>query len=89
MKNILLICKKELKSYFASPIAYLLMAFFGLENRIVDDFNPPAGWYPARDRFCWNYPAVVDQFSRLPGASQLGESCVLRECGTARENGGA
>ena len=30
MKNILIICKKELKSYFASPIAYLLMAFFGL-----------------------------------------------------------
>jgi len=28
--NILLICRKELKSYFASPIAYLLMAFFGL-----------------------------------------------------------
>jgi len=30
VKNILLICQKELKSYFASPIAYLLMAFFGL-----------------------------------------------------------
>ena len=30
MKNVLLICHKELKSYFASPIAYLLMAFFGL-----------------------------------------------------------
>ena len=30
MKNILLICKKELKSYFASPIAYMLMAAFGL-----------------------------------------------------------
>src|SRR5579872_1626785 len=30
MKNVLLICQKELKSYFASPIAYLLMAFFGL-----------------------------------------------------------
>ena len=30
MRNILLICQKELKSYFASPIAYLLMAFFGL-----------------------------------------------------------
>ena len=30
MSNILLICRKELKSYFASPIAYLLMAFFGL-----------------------------------------------------------
>ena len=30
MRNTLLICKKELKSYFASPIAYLLMAFFGL-----------------------------------------------------------
>ncbi|HWB84720.1 MAG TPA: ABC transporter permease subunit [Bryobacteraceae bacterium] len=30
MKNIILICGKELKSYFASPIAYLLMAFFGL-----------------------------------------------------------
>ena len=30
MRPILLICQKELKSYFASPIAYLLMAFFGL-----------------------------------------------------------
>ena len=30
MKNVILICRKELKSYFASPIAYLLMAFFGL-----------------------------------------------------------
>ena len=30
MNNILLICRKELKSYFASPIAYILMAFFGL-----------------------------------------------------------
>lgn len=30
MNNTLLICQKELKGYFASPIAYLLMAFFGL-----------------------------------------------------------
>jgi len=30
MSQILLICRKELKGYFASPIAYLLMAFFGL-----------------------------------------------------------
>jgi ABC-2 type transport system permease protein len=30
MKNALLIANKELKSYFASPIAYLLMAAFGL-----------------------------------------------------------
>ncbi len=30
MNHVLLICRKELKSYFASPIAYLLMAFFGL-----------------------------------------------------------
>jgi ABC-2 type transport system permease protein len=30
LTHILLICRKELKSYFASPIAYLLMAFFGL-----------------------------------------------------------
>src|SRR3974390_1364090 len=30
MSQILLICRKELKSYFASPIAYLLMAAFGL-----------------------------------------------------------
>ena len=30
MRNILLICQKEVKSYFASPIAYLLMAFFAL-----------------------------------------------------------
>jgi ABC-2 type transport system permease protein len=30
MRNVLTICRKELKSYFASPIAYLLMALFGL-----------------------------------------------------------
>jgi ABC-2 type transport system permease protein len=30
MSNVWNICRKELKSYFASPIAYLLMAFFGL-----------------------------------------------------------
>ena len=30
MKNILIICKKELKSYFSSPIAYLLMAIFAV-----------------------------------------------------------
>jgi len=30
VKNILIICKKELKSYFASPIAYLLMAIFAV-----------------------------------------------------------
>jgi gliding motility-associated transport system permease protein len=30
VKNILLICRKELRSYFASPIAYVLMAFFAL-----------------------------------------------------------
>jgi ABC-2 type transport system permease protein len=30
VKNVLLICQKELKSYFASPIAYVVMAFFGL-----------------------------------------------------------
>jgi ABC-2 type transport system permease protein len=30
MKNALLIAGKEIKSYFASPIAYLLMAAFGL-----------------------------------------------------------
>ena len=28
--NVWIICRKELKSYFASPIAYLLMAFFAL-----------------------------------------------------------
>ncbi|MEX2261019.1 MAG: ABC transporter permease subunit [Bryobacteraceae bacterium] len=30
MKNVLIICRKELKTYFASPIAYLLMAMFGV-----------------------------------------------------------
>jgi len=30
MRAVYLICQKELKSYFASPIAYLLMGFFGL-----------------------------------------------------------
>lgn len=30
MKNVLVICRKEINSYFRSPIAYGLMAFFGL-----------------------------------------------------------
>ncbi len=30
MKNIMTICGRELKAYFASPIAYLLMALFGI-----------------------------------------------------------
>jgi ABC-2 type transport system permease protein len=30
MRNIFTICGKELKSYFSSPVAYLLMALFGL-----------------------------------------------------------
>jgi ABC-2 type transport system permease protein len=30
MKNVLLICRKELKSYFASPIAYAVLALFAL-----------------------------------------------------------
>jgi ABC-2 type transport system permease protein len=30
VKNVLLICRKELKSYFASPIAYAVLALFGL-----------------------------------------------------------
>ena len=30
MNNVLVIWRKEIKSYFASPIAYMLMAFFGL-----------------------------------------------------------
>ena len=34
MRNILVIFKKELKSYFASPIAYLLLAIFAVIFRI-------------------------------------------------------
>ena len=30
MRNVILICRKELKSYFASPIAYCVMAMFAL-----------------------------------------------------------
>jgi ABC-2 type transport system permease protein len=30
MMNVWIICRKEMKSYFASPIAYLLMTFFAL-----------------------------------------------------------
>jgi len=30
VSNILIICRKELKSYFASPVAYLLLAMFAL-----------------------------------------------------------
>ena len=32
MRNILTICGKEVRSYFTSPIAYLLMGLFGLIN---------------------------------------------------------
>ena len=35
MKNILIIASKELKSYFASPIAYLMMAFFAAHLRLL------------------------------------------------------
>jgi ABC-2 type transport system permease protein len=35
MRNILLICQKELKSYFASPIAYAVLALFGLVFGVV------------------------------------------------------
>ena len=30
MNNVWILCRKELKSYFASPIAYGLMAFFAI-----------------------------------------------------------
>ena len=30
MRNVWTICAKELKSYFASPVAYLLLAMFSL-----------------------------------------------------------
>ena len=30
MRNVLTICAKEIKSYFVSPIAYLLLGLFGL-----------------------------------------------------------
>ena len=35
MNNIIIICQKELKSYFVSPIAYGLMAFFALTSGYV------------------------------------------------------
>src|ERR1043166_1237741 len=30
MRNVLIICRKELQSYFASPVAYILLTMFGL-----------------------------------------------------------
>src|ERR1700680_285436 len=30
MRNVWIICRKELRSYFVSPVAYLLLAMFGL-----------------------------------------------------------
>ena len=30
MRNVWIICRKELGSYFASPIAYILFIMFGL-----------------------------------------------------------
>jgi len=30
MRNVLIICRKELRSYFASPIAYILLVMFGV-----------------------------------------------------------
>lgn len=42
MRNVWIICRKELGSYFASPVAYVLLAMFGII----------AGW------FFWNLLAV-------------------------------
>ena len=33
MRNVIVIFKKELKSYFASPIAYLLLAIFARSRK--------------------------------------------------------
>ena len=30
MRNALIICRKELRSYFVSPVAYILLTMFGL-----------------------------------------------------------
>ena len=30
MRNVWIICRKELGSYFASPVAYILLIMFGL-----------------------------------------------------------
>ena len=34
MRNVWIICRKELRSYFASPVAYLLLTMFGLDLRL-------------------------------------------------------
>ena len=35
MRNVWIICRKELRSYFASPVAYLLLTMFGLDLRLL------------------------------------------------------
>jgi ABC-2 type transport system permease protein len=66
VKNILLICRKELRSYFASPIAYILMAFFGL----IFGF----GFYTAtRDVVRFSFQA---QFSGQPATMNVNEQVI-------------
>ncbi len=35
MRNAWIICRKELGSYFASPVAYLLLTMFGVDLRLL------------------------------------------------------
>lgn len=68
MSNVITICRKELKSYFASPIAYLLMTMFA----VVFGF------------FFWNYVgayAVASLQSQMMGRGGPGDvnEIIVRE----------
>ena len=41
MRNVLAIAGKELRSYFASPIAYVVIGFFALQLSVGWEPHPP------------------------------------------------
>ncbi len=78
MKNVWVICRKELRSYFASPIAYAVMALFALIFGLVffsatGEFVAERRWpplerqrvhYSPAARICRNSVLISDSFDQ-------------------------
>lgn len=69
MRNILTIARKEIGSYFASPIAYLLMALFGLLTGFV--FSSAVGYFVLQGLRSSGQPMSVNDYVISPVFSNL------------------